>query len=368
MPNNEIRNRKYQTRHILLLMETIDPNDRDVASKVLLRRVFSRERERAAKSIPLYRVPRYYWRYIYTSEILPRRNPLSVVFLPCSILRESYRSNSPGRRSTNATVGRSSGQFSLSPCQLALKGTHDRGSRMNQSWGRGVWGSGTVVTHSRCDSDGPVSTTGTVVRPGWSPPEDAGSSASAGYTATLASLPPSSCSFVSLPFFFFFCLPLPLLASLHCLLSSSPPPPPSSSPRLRSLLLYPPVAIYPCFSFLLRDGGIHENGRPACAPSACTCVRGGTRTEAARRRVARARVRVRSVLRARDRRGAPSMCESPAWRCHVAREWKGKNREREVTCECRTCVREREVGGRRRRRKGGVRGRLVRGCNFNRRL
>lgn len=38
----------------------------------------------------------------------------------------------------------------LSPCQSALKGTHGRGSKMNQSWGRDVWGSGTVVmTHSR---------------------------------------------------------------------------------------------------------------------------------------------------------------------------------------------------------------------------
>lgn len=38
----------------------------------------------------------------------------------------------------------------LSPCQSALKGTHGRGSRMNQSWGRDVWGSGTVVvTHNR---------------------------------------------------------------------------------------------------------------------------------------------------------------------------------------------------------------------------
>lgn len=40
----------------------------------------------------------------------------------------------------------------FSPCQSALKGTHGRGSRMNQSWGRGVWGSGTM-THSCCVSE-----------------------------------------------------------------------------------------------------------------------------------------------------------------------------------------------------------------------
>lgn len=95
---------------------------------------------------------------------------------------------------------------------------------------------------------------------------------------------------------------------------------------------YTPALLLSCFEAVV----IHENvGRTSGLCSVCVCVR---RHEDRGSTSERARVRVRPVLRARDRRGAPSMCESPAWRCHIAREWKEKNREREVTCECRTCL------------------------------